>query len=719
MARISLDDPKYFLNRDTSWLAFNRRVLEESEDEGTPLLERLKFLSISASNLDEFFEVRIAAMMQQIEDGYNEAGPDGVTLTAKRDLLNTLTHDFVDDQYDCWNARLRPALSQNGIRVLGLHELDADAKRFVDEYCEKELDPLLTPVTVDPAHPFPRVINKALCVGFLLRRRRRSALTYTGVVSVPRALPRLVRLPSEDTVDFIFLADLVAHHAVRMYHGYDIVSSAPFRVTRISNLYLAEEEARSLLESVRTELHNRRKGDAVRMEIEADADQEIIERLRTVFELDPWQVFPVKGPVNLVRLFNVYEQTDYPELKFKPFSPRELRLTGKSADLFEELRRHDVMLHHPFDSYDAVVSFIESAAEDPRVLSLKQTLYRTNEHSLIVPALIEAAATKEVTAVVELKARFDEASNIKWARDLEDAGVQVFHGLVGLKTHCKLSLVVRRDPDGVTRRYAHLGTGNYNASTARIYTDLSLLTADPEITSSVHDVFSFLTAYAEHPSYGPLLVAPLDLAEKCAALIEREAEHARAGRPARIVAKMNSLLDKNIVQCLYRASQSGVEIDLLVRGICSLRPGIRGISDRIRVRSIVGRFLEHSRIYYFENGGDNEIYLGSADWMPRNLHERVEVLFPLKNPLLRDRVRYEVLAAYLADNLKSRFLQRDGRYLRPWESPRGRGGAPPRGSNAFNAQEFLISLSEGRVNLGDIPAPIARRSSTSLVLRKS
>ena len=475
MARISLDNPQYFLNRDTSWLAFNRRVLEEAEDEGNPLLERLKFLAISASNLDEFFEVRVAAMMQQIEDGYNEAGPDGLTLTEKRDVLSKQTHEFVDDQYDCWNARLRPALSQNGIRVLGLHELDADALRFVDEYCEKELDPLLTPVTVDPAHPFPRVINKALCLGFLLRRRRRSALTYTGVVSVPRALPRLVRLPSEGTADFIFLADLVAHHAVRMYHGYDIVSSAPFRVTRNSNLYLAEEEARSLLESVRTELHNRRKGDAVRMEIETDADPEIIERLRTVFELDPWQVFPVNGPVNLSRLFNVYEQVQRPDLKYRPFAPRELRLTSKSKDLFEELRNHDILLHHPFDSYDAVVSFIESAAEDDRVLSIKQTLYRTNEHSLIVPSLIAAAPNKEVTAVVELKARFDEASNIRWARDMEDAGVQVFHGLVGLKTHCKLSLMVRRDPDGVTRSYAHIGTGNYNATTARIYTDLSLV----------------------------------------------------------------------------------------------------------------------------------------------------------------------------------------------------------------------------------------------------
>ena len=714
MARISLDNPQYFLNRDTSWLAFNRRVLEEAGDEGNPLLERLKFLAISASNLDEFFEVRIAAMVQQIEDGYNEAGPDGLTLTAKRDLLSKLAHEFVDDQYDCWNSRLRPALSDNGIRVLGLHELDAAALRFVDEYCEKELDPLLTPVTVDPAHPFPRVINKALCLGFLLRRRRRSALTYTGVVSVPRALPRLVRLPSEGTADFIFLADLVAHHAVRMYHGYDIVSSAPFRVTRNSNLYLAEEEARSLLESVRAELHNRRKGDAVRLEIEADADPEIIDRLRSVFEIDPWQVFPVNGPVNLSRLFNVYEQVERPDLKYKPFTARELRLTSKSKDLFEELRQHDVLLHHPYDSYDAVVSFIESAAEDEKVLSIKQTLYRTNEHSLIVPSLIDAASRKEVTAVVELKARFDEASNIRWARDLEDAGVQVFHGLVGLKTHCKLSLLVRRDPDGVTRSYAHIGTGNYNATTARIYTDLSLFTANPEITGAVRDVFSFLTAYAENPSYEPLLVAPLDLAEKTIALIDREAENARQGNDARIIAKMNALLDKNVIQALYRASQAGVEIDLIVRGICALRPGVRGVSDNIRVRSIVGRFLEHSRIYYFANGGDEELYIGSADWMPRNLYERVEVLVPLRDEMLRQRVRHEILDAYLADNRKARILLRDASYIRAWQPMHGkRNRRPPSGGAAFSSQDFLIGVAEGKTPLA-LPTTPARRRKAAL-----
>ena len=385
-------------------------------------------------------------------------------------------------------------------------------------------------------------------------------------------------------------------------------------------------------------------------------------------------------------------------------------MTSKSKDLFEELRGHDILLHHPFDSYDAVISFIESAAHDENVLSIKQTLYRTSEHSLIVPYLMDAASRKEVTAVVELKARFDEASNIRWARDLEDAGVQVFHGLVGLKTHCKLSLLVRRDPDGVTRSYAHIGTGNYNATTARIYTDLSLFTANPEVTRAVHDVFSFLTAYAENPSYDPLLVAPLDLAEKCIALIDREAEHARQGREARIIAKMNALLDKTVIQALYRASQAGVQIDLIVRGICALRPGVRGVSDNIRVRSIVGRFLEHSRIFYFANGGgEEEIYIGSPDWMPRNLYERVEVLVPLRDEMLRERVRHEILDAYLADNRKARILLKDATYIRAWQPIHGvRNRRPPTGAAAFSAQDFLMGVAEGKP-LAAVPPPTPTR----------
>ncbi|HUI83094.1 MAG TPA: polyphosphate kinase 1, partial [Candidatus Binatia bacterium] len=485
------------------------------------------------------------------------------------------------------------------------------------------------------------------------------------------------------------------------------ISEAAFRVTRNSNLYLQEEESRNLLESVRTELHNRRRGDAVRLEIEADANPEMIERLRGYFEMEDWQVYRTDGPVNLSRLFHFYEETARPDLKFRPFVARELQLNRKSQDIFEEIRHRDILLHHPYDSYDSVVGFIRTAAEDPDVLSIKQTLYRTSENSQIVRALMDAASRKEVTVVVEVKARFDEASNIRWARSLEDAGVQVFHGLVGLKTHCKLALMVRKDPDSQTRLYAHLATGNYNSITATYYTDLSLLTADPEITSAVHGVFNFLTAYAERPGYDPLLVAPIDLAEHCTNLIAREADHARHGRPARIIAKMNSLLDRNIVRELYRASQAGVPIDLIVRGICGLRPGVRGVSDRIRVRSVVGRFLEHSRIFYFANGGEEEVYLGSADWMPRNLYERVEVLFPIRDAMLRQRIRGEILEAYLADSTQARILQSDGSWVCA-DAVRTRSR---RSAAHFNSQEFLIALAEGKVTLDSIPelAPARRR----------
>jgi polyphosphate kinase len=704
MRPVSLDKPANYLNREASWLAFNWRVLEEAQDERNPLLERVKFLAITASNLDEFFEVRVAALLQRIEDGVADISTDGLSPQAECDLIGRETHALVEAQYNCWNDQLLPALAANGIRVLGLRDLDAPAMDFVRGYCDRELDPLLTPVTVDPAHPFPRVINKALCLALLLKRRRRSQTTYVGVITVPRVLPRLIQVPSQDgTVDYVFLADLVSHHAADMYRGYEIVSEAAFRITRNSNLYLQEEEARSLMDSVRTELLNRRKGDAVRLEVEADGSPEIAATLRNTFGLAEWQVYHTRGPVNLSRLMHLWEATDRPELKFRPFTPRELQLSRGSHDLFEEIRRRDILLHHPYDSYSSVVSFIEAAAADPNVLSIKQTLYRTSEHSPIVQALTEAAVQKEVTVVVELKARFDEASNIRWARYLEDAGVQVFFGLVGLKTHCKMCLLVRSDPDGEIRRYVHLATGNYNSFTAAFYTDLSLFTADSQITGAVHDLFNFLTAYTEHTSYDPLLVSPLNFAQRSLELIAREAEHARQGRPARIIAKMNALLDRSVIEQLYRASQAGVEIDLIVRGMCALRPGVRGLSDHIRVRSIVGRFLEHSRIFYFANGGDEEIYLGSADWMPRNLYERVESTFPVNDALLRQRVRDEILAAYLADTVKARLLTPDGTYVRSASATAGGG---------FNAQEFLIAVAEGRLTLSDIPEPSRKRRRT-------
>lgn len=676
-------------------MQFNRRVLEEALDTRNPLLERVKFLAITASNLDEFVEVRVAGLLQQAEQGKGEAGPDGL---APREVLTKLSadiHSFVKDQYDCWRDKLLPAMAEESIRVRSFRQLKPEARRAVERFYLDRVEPLMTPVTVDPAHPFPRVLNKALCMAFLLHRRRGESHTYLGVVTVPRALPRLFRVPSpEGTVEYIFLHDIVAAHAERLYHGYKILASAPFRVTRNSNLYLREEESRSILDSVDSQLHRRRKGAAVRLEIEAGADLEIIERLRSNFRLAAWQVFQVNGPVNLSRLFNFYD-TPRPDLKFPPFTPRELPIPHDPPALFHLLRERDVLLHHPYDSYSTVVRFIESAASDPDVLSIKQTLYRTSEDSPIVRALMEAAAKKEVTVVVELKARFDEASNIRWARSLQEAGVQVYHGLVGLKTHCKLALIVRRDPDGKVRRYAHLGTGNYNPSTARLYTDLSLLTSDPQITEAVHYVFNFLTAYSERASYGPLSVAPLNLGKNCVSLIDREAAHAKAGRPALIVAKVNSLLDKNIINALYRASQAGVHVELIVRGACALRPGLRGVSSRINVRSVVGRFLEHSRIFVFANGGEPEVYLGSADWMPRNLYERVEVIFRLKDPILCHRVCSEILLPYFADNEKARFLLSNGESVR---KPK-RGVRLPTNGTRFNVQEFFVDTAEDAAGL--------------------
>jgi polyphosphate kinase len=691
-----------FIGRDASWLDFNSRVLEEACDPTNPLLERVKFLAITASNLDEFVEIRVASLLQLIEDGLTERGSEGPTAEEISKNIAAQMHELVRAQYRIWNKQLLPALKDAGIRLLTWAEMSEDAREYASRFYQSEVDPLLTPITIDPSHPFPRVLNKALCLALLLRRKRKPVTgNILGVVTVPRALPRLVPLPSAPgKADYIFLHTLIEQHAAAMYRGYDILSGAAFRVTRNSNLYMQEEEARSVLESVRTELHNRRKGDAVRLEIECEADPEIIHRLQSNFELDEAQVFRTEGPVNLSRLMTLYSGTPRPDLKYPPFAARELKLSKGSNDLFDELRRHDVLLHHPYDSYDTVEQFIEAGAKDPGVVSMKQTLYRTSENSSIFQALLEAAQTKEVTVVVELMARFDEASNIRWARNLEDAGVQVFHGLVGLKTHAKLALLVRRDSDGVTRRYAHLGTGNYNPITARFYTDISLLTADPQMTSAVHAVFNYLTAHAETEDYSPLMVAPLHLAAQTIALIDRETSHARAGRPARIIAKMNSLLEPTVIEALYQASQAGVQIDCIVRGMCALRPGVPGLSENIRVRSVVGRLLEHSRIFCFENGGDEQIFCGSADWMARNLFERCEVVFPVYQADLRERLRSEILAAYLADSTKAWLLQPDGRYIH----------AKPRGASAFSAQDFLIRVAEGKILAATVPslAPLVK-----------
>jgi polyphosphate kinase len=680
-----------FFERDESWMLFNQRVLEEAEDTSNPLLERVKFLAITASNLDEFVEIRVASLLQRVEDAYEHPKKpvqDGITPQQSLSRLGPILHDYVKAQFACWNRKLVPALEAEGIRLLSWRELDETARAHALHFYETEVDPLLTPVTVDPSHPFPRVLNKALCIALLLRSKRKGTIKAPpalGVVTVPRALPRLVPLPSAPgQFDFIMLHRLIEAQVPRMFRGYDVLARAPFRVTRNSNLYLQEEESRSVFESVREELYNRRKGDAVRLEIDKSAPTEIVERLRSNFDLDPVQVFRVDGAVNLLRLMHLYESVPRPDLKFPVFKGRSHQLPSGAANLFDELRQKDVLLHHPFDSYSVVEDFVERAVEDPAVMSIEQTLYRTSEDSRLFTALTEAAQTKEVTVVVELLARFNEASNIQWAREMEDAGVGVFHGIIGLKTHCKLALIVRRDADGVIRRYAHLGTGNYNSVTARFYTDISLLTARPEITSAVQRVFRYLTARAEEEDYAPLLVAPLNLAPRLLQLIDREAEHARQGRPAAIVAKMNALLDRATIEALYAASHAGVKIDLIVRGMCALRPGVKNLSEHIRVRSIVGRFLEHSRIFSFENGGTPEVYCGSADWMPRNLFERCEVVFPVDAPELSKRLREEILSAYLKDNTKARLLQADGTYARA-----------PRDGPRFSAQEHLMKIAVG------------------------
>jgi polyphosphate kinase len=708
MKRTALDDPRYYLNRHLEWLEFNRRVLEEARDLGNPLLERVKFLAITANNLDEFVEVRVSSFLQRIEHGSTEVGPDGHTAEQELQSVSSAMQIFVRDQYKCWNEEILPALAKQSIRLLSMKELDAPAARAAKTFYDRRVSPMLTPVTVDPSHPFPHVLNKALCIAFILRRRRGgNGKPYFGVLTVPRTLPRLMRVPSSrGTVVYVFLQDIISTYAAKLYRGYEILGSAPFRITRNSNLYLEEEEARSLLEAVDLQVTQRRKGEAVRLEIDAAAPPEIVERLVTTFELDESLVFRCKGPVNLQRLFHLYEETPRPDLKYPPFSPRQVRIGHDADSMFDAIRRQDFLVHHPYESYDIVVNFLQRAARDPRVLSIKQTLYRTNSDSPVAGALLEAADKKEVTVVVELKASFDEATNIRWARSFEDAGVQVSYGLVDLKTHAKLLLIVRNDPDGKIRRYVHLGTGNYNASTARFYSDLSLFTADNDISSAVQDVFNLLTANSEQNHYKPLLVAPRDMAKKSIALIDRESRHARRGRPARIIVKMNALTDKLVIQALYRASQAGVEIDLIVRGQCALVPGLRGVSSRIRVRSVVGRFLEHSRIYFFENGGKPEMFLGSADWMPRNLYERVEVIFPLKDPALRQRVCNDILASYLADTRKARLLSSDGTYSRP---------RAQRKRYRFSVQEYLMGVANGT---GDDAGTRAPRK-TALVYTQS
>ncbi len=654
--------PELYINRELSWLDFNARVLEEAQDPRNPLLERIKFLAIVASNLDEFYEIRVAGLLQLHESGANPSRPDGLTPAEQLERITQQAHEQVAEQYRCWNEDLVPALAAEGIYFWEARQLKDGHLDFVHQYWEEELEPILTPIVVDPAHPFPHVLNKALCIGALLEEQGQ---TMMGVATVPRVLPRILRLPNQgDGLHFVTLAGIMDLQVNELFFGYEVIGSAPFRITRNSELYVNEEDADNLLEEIEEQVTKQRQADAVRLEIAPGAPDQLVSLLQQQFDLDDSLVFRVNGPVNLHRVMTLYGLVPRPALKDSPFTPVERDFPEDPDAFFDSIRAGDILLHHPYESFSTVIDFIRMAANDPKVLAIKQTIYRTGDDSEVGQALIDAAERrKEVTVLVELKARGDEAANIEWAKRLEDSGIHVIYGIMGLKTHCKLSMLVRRDQDRL-RRYAHLGTGNYNHTTARLYTDLGLITAEPTITAEVAEVFNMLTAHSRISQFEKLLVAPSGLMQGMLDRIERESEHAHAGRPAAIIAKMNGLMDPAIIRALYAASQAGVEIDLIVRGICCLRAGLDGISENIRVYSIIGRFLEHSRVFYFANGGDEEVWLGSADWMNRNLRARVEVVFPILDPDLKQRVYRELLAFALADRAKSRQMRPDGTYVR-------------------------------------------------------
>jgi polyphosphate kinase len=663
----NLSDPKNFVNRELSWLEFNRRVLEEAQDPTQPLIERVKFVTIFSSNLDEFFEVRVAGIKQQIESETSDVGPDGMSPTEIFNNIQRVVRELLATQYALWNEELLPQLAKHRVFVREVSQLNVKRAAWAHRYFQQEVFPMLTPLAVDASHPFPQLLNKTHNLLVRVKAGRRGEPLH-AIVQVPRAVSRLILMPrgkeADEPWEYIYLASLIKQHIGELFPGLTIEGAHAFRVTRNSELYIDEEEAENLLRTIEQELRRSSRGDAVRLEVEDDIPKDFLDLLLEFFDLTEADVYKVNGPLTMTHLGPLITNDAFANLKDRPFQPGRDPALPPHADVFEVLRRQDVLLHHPYDSFDPIVDLIEEAAQDPQVLAIKITLYRTSGDSPIVEALIEAAnAGKQVTAIVELRARFDEASNIQWARRLEQAGAHVIYGVVGLKTHCKALLIVRRDTDQL-RRYIHLGTGNYHHRTARIYTDFSFFTTNPQLTEEVAIVFNTLTGLAGYPGLKELMVAPFDLKKRLIGLIERERNHARAGKPARIVAKLNSLVDQEIIEKLYEASCADVTVDLIVRGICCLRPKIPGLSENIRVISIVGRFLEHSRIYHFGNDGQPEVFLSSADWMPRNFLRRVEVAFPIENPALRDHLIKEVLPRFLNDHVKAREMQSDGSYRR-------------------------------------------------------
>ena len=615
-----------FTNRELSWLAFNKRVLSEAKDNHLPLMERLKFLSITASNLDEFFMVRVASLKDQVNAGYTKKDIAGMTSKEQIDAILKETHKFTTAQYNTYNRSFLPSLKKNGLKIITefdkLTEAQAD---YLDNYFQKEVFPVLTPMAVDSSRPFPLIRNRSLNIGALLMDKKKKGTIDFATVQVPSVLPRVVTIPTDgdNCTTVILLEQIIEKNIQKLFLNYKVLCQAPFRVMRNADLSIDEDEAADLLIEIEKQLKKRQWGEAIRLEVEDNIDKRLLKTLRKELNLSEDAIFKINGPLDLTFLMKVYDIEGFDHLKEPKYTPQQPKMLDASRDLFEQIREHDILLHHPYETFDPVVNFVKKAASDPNVLAIKQTLYRVSSHSPIIASLAQAAENgKQVSVLVELKARFDEENNIVWAKKLEKAGCHVIYGLVGLKTHSKITLVVRKEEDGI-RRYVHLGTGNYNDSTAKLYTDMGMFTSKTRYGEDATAVFNMLSGYSEPLVWNKLSLAPLWLRGKFLSLIEREKEHAKNGRTARIIAKMNSLCDPGIIEALYDASEAGVEIDLIVRGICCLRAGIKGLSEHIRVRSIVGTFLEHSRIFYFENNGNAEYYMGSADWMPRNLDKRV------------------------------------------------------------------------------------------------
>ena len=680
--------PQYFYNRELSWLSFDYRILGEAQDKTIPLLDRLKFLSITASNLDEFYMVRVASLKDMVHAEYDKKDIAGMTPSKQLEEISKVTHEFMRDQYRTYNNSLIPALKKEGIAILSHHEdLSRKQAKFVDDYFKSEVYPVLTPMAVDSSRPFPLIRNRSLNIGAILKmkttdsdhsgnghfrelyithnnsKKDGTADTDFATVQVPSGLPRVVEIPSEEGFDrtYIMLEQIIERNIHRLFMNYEVLCAFPYRVMRNADLTIEEDEAADLLMEIEKQIKRRQWGEAIRLQVEEGMDKKLLKVLKKELHIKEDDIFHINGPLDLTFLMKLSGMEGYDELKVPKYTPQQPKWLNSEENLFTQIRNHDVLLHHPYESFDPVVNFVREAAKDPDVLAIKQTLYRVSSHSPIIASLAAAAENgKQVTVLVELKARFDEENNIIWARKLEQAGCHVIYGLVGLKTHSKITLVVRREEDGI-RRYVHLGTGNYNDSTAKLYTDMGLLTCNKAIGEDATAVFNMLSGYSEPAVWNKLAVAPLWLRDRFTEMIERETEFAKAGKKAFIKAKMNSLCDAKIIASLYEASAAGVQIDLVVRGICCLKTGIPGVSENIHVRSIVGDFLEHSRIFYFHNNGHEEVYMGSADWMPRNLDKRVEILFPVEDETLKAEVIH-ILTIQIQDTLKAHIMQPDGTY---------------------------------------------------------